>query len=429
MPGCVMNRTLPNLPRWLALSWLSLTMSACGPAMVGDDSWLYPLWVTTDVLVAGIDGDGRVDILTIALLGRSETEREGRLQVRRQTAPGVFTPPVSYPVGHYPWKIALGDVNADGAPDLVVADVGVTHLGLAPALWLLRQNLGQRGSFQTPQALAVQPQRPYGVALADLNGDHALDIVLADSLPPGRGATLLYQDPVTPGVFFPPTLLTLPGDATALAVGDLNGDGRVDLAFRVFLEATDYVPQTTLVLVYQQPGGTLGVPLQLAAESGLNTRLLTVVDWNRDEVPDLAEFFTPSSVGYLASFRRLIQSSPPGSFTPAQTPLVGVPGLDGGVVADLNADGLPDFATVGSYPEGSPSTIRSSLHLMFNDGLGGLSIKAGINLPIGASRVASGDLNGDGLADLVILADDNRVFALMQLGSAPGSFGAPVFLN
>jgi hypothetical protein len=435
-----MNRTrsqLPSLPqtsrhptrRLPALLALALSLSACGPAMDEDANWLFPLWVPTQVLVADIDSDGRADILTLAMLARSDTEREGRLLVRRQTAPGVFAPAVSYEVGHDPWKMALGDLNADGAPDLVVADVGVAHLGLPPALWLIRQNLGQRGSFLAPEALVVQPQRPYGVALADLNGDNALDIVLADSLAPGRGATLIYQDPGKPGDFSAPTLLSLPGDATEVATGDLNGDGRTDLAFRLFLEAIDFVPHTTLALVYQQPGGTLGTPLQLAAQQGLNTRLLTVVDWDRNGVPDLAEFFTPASVNYQARFTRLIQSNPPGSFTPAQTLLAGVPGLDGGVVADLNGDGLPDFATVGAYPVGSPSTILSSLHIMFNDGLGGLSMQPAISLPIASARVAAGDLNGDGLGDLVILGEDNRVFALLQLASARGSFGAPLFLN
>lgn len=418
-------RSLSGLSAAVGLSLLA----SCGPAIDGDDSWPFPLWVPTQVLVADIDNDGRLDILTLAMLSRSQTEREGRLTVRRQTAPGVFAPAVSHQVGHYPWKMALGDVDSDGAPDLVLADVGVAHLGHLPAIWLLRQSLTQRGSFLASQQLALQPQRPYDIALADMNGDNALDIVLADSLAPGRGATLLYQDPAAPGDFFAPRLVSLPGDATALAVGDLNGDGRVDLAFRVFVQTTDYAPQTTLALVNQQPGGTLAEPLLLAAQSGLNTGLLAILDWNRDGVTDLAEFFTPSSVSYPARFTRLIQSNLGGSFAPAQTLLIGVRGLDGGVAADLNGDGLPDFATVGTYPEGSPSTILSSLHLMFNDGLGGIIIRPEISLPITASRVAAGDLNNDGLVDLVILGGDNRVFALLQLASQSGSFAPPLFLN
>lgn len=434
-----MNLTLKSLPGWrapllnralrsLGLAGLALVVMGCGPS--GDDRWLYPLWVPTQVLVVDIDSNGRADVLTLAMLSRSETEREGRLLVRRQTAPGVFSPPVSYLVGHYPWRMALGDVNSDGAPDLVLADVGVEHLGLLPALWLLRQNLGQRGSFAPPEALGVQPQRPYDLALADLNGDNSLDIVLADSLSPGRGATLLYQEPARPGVFLAPALLALPGDATALTVGDLNNDGRTDLALRLWVQALEYVPQTTLALIYQQPGGTLGTPVLLASEAGLTTRHLTRVDWNRDGLPDLAEFFTPLSVSYQARFNRLIQSSAPaGTFTPAQTLLGGVPGVDDGVVADLNGDKLPDFATAGAYPEGSPSTLRSSLHLMFNDGLGGLLIQIGIDLPIASSRLAAGDLNGDGLQDLVLLGEDNRVYAILQLPDTPGRFGAPLFLN
>jgi hypothetical protein len=51
--------------------------------------------VPTDVLVADINGDGRADILTLAMLASSASQREGRLLVRLQsaTAPGSFGPP------------------------------------------------------------------------------------------------------------------------------------------------------------------------------------------------------------------------------------------------------------------------------------------------------------------------------------------------
>ena len=67
------------------------TLVACG-AGNPDDNWLYPLWVPTDVLVADINGDGRADILTLAMLASSASQREGRLLVRLQsaTAPGSW---------------------------------------------------------------------------------------------------------------------------------------------------------------------------------------------------------------------------------------------------------------------------------------------------------------------------------------------------
>jgi hypothetical protein len=405
-----------------------VALSACGAA-TEDESWLYPLWVPTDVRVADIDGDGRADILTLAMVASSASQREGRLLVRRQTAPGVFAPAESYTVGIYPWQMALADVDGDGAPDLVLTDVGSPTGTTDRAIWLLRQSSGQRGQFEAPQRLSGNPNQPYGLAVGDLNGDGRPDIVVADSLAPARGATVLYQSASNAGSFLAPVALVLPGDASAVTVGDLDGDGRLDLAFRVTLDVNDLVPETALALVYQQPAGTLGPAQRLSPHSGLNTRLLVLTDVNGDGVRDVVTFFNPSSDNFGASLEALLQSSPPGSFTPIGSSLDGLRGLDGGAVADLNGDGLSDFAAVGFYPEGSPSTVLSNLHVLLQAGNGSFVLRSTTALPFSASRVAAGDLNGDGLLDLAVLGAGNQVLVLLQLATAPGSFGPPTLLN
>jgi hypothetical protein len=363
------------------------------------------------------------------MLASSASQREGRLLVRLQTAPGLFAPAQNYTVGVYPWQMALADVNGDGAPDLVLTDVGSPTSTTDRALWLLRQSSVQRGQFESPQRLPGNPSQPYGVALGDLNGDGRPDIVVADSLAPARGATVLYQSAATPGTFLAPQALVLPGDASAVALGDLDGDGRLDLAFRVTLAAANLVPETALALVYQLPGGTLGPAQRLSPQTGLNTRLLAITDLNGDGVRDVVTFFSPFSVDYSASLETLLQSNPAGSFTAISRSLAGLRGLDGGVVADLNGDGLSDFAGVGFYPEGSPSTVLSNLHLLLQTGSGSFAPATTIAMPFAASRVADGDLNGDGLLDLAVLGAGIRLLVLLQSAAAPGSFGPPTVLN
>jgi hypothetical protein len=140
-------------------------------------------------------------------------------------------------------------------------------------------------------------------------------------------------------------------------------------------------------------------------------------------------FFSPFSVDYSGSLETLLQSNPAGSFTAISRSLAGLRGLDGGVVADLNGDGLSDFAGVGFYPEGSPSTVLSNLHLLLQTGSGSIAPATTIAMPFAASRVAAGDLNGDGLLDLAVLGAGNRLLVLLQSAAAPGSFGPPTFLN
>lgn len=407
---------------------LSGLLMACG-AGSGDDIGLFPLWIKTDVLIADLDGDGRPDVLTLAQLASSMNQREGRLQVRLQTAPGVFLPPQTYSFGTYPWKMALADLDGDGAPDLVITDVGDTGSSTNRAVWLLRQNSLQRGQLLAPQRLTLSPSQPYDVALGDLNGDSVPDIVIADSPPGGTGATVLYQNPLVRGSFLPATLIALPGAAAGVALGDVNGDGRLDLVARVSLAPSNLVPNSTLAIRYQQAGGVLAPAVALNPQTGLISQRLTLTDYNADGVRDMVEFFTASSTAYPSKVTTLLQSNPAGSFATVDTSLSGVNGLDGGVVADLNGDGRPDFASVGAYPVGSPSTVASTLNLLLQNGSGGFTLSASIALPIASTRIAAGDVNGDGLLDLVLLGGNHQVLLLLQSASVRGTFLAPVFLS
>lgn len=404
---------------------MALLLVGCGG---GDDAdWLYPLWVPTDVLVADVDGDGRADVVTLAQRAASESVREGRLVIRLQTSTGAFVQAQTWVVGIYPWRMALGDINGDGAPDLVVADVGNSATTADDAsVWLLLQDASNRGRFGSPLRLAVEPIRPWDVAIGDVSGDGRPDIVLADPLPPARGATLLEQG--AGGAFLAPASIPLPGDATRVALGDVDGDGLTDLVFRMFLSQAGEVPSTELGIVYQEAGGVLAPAVTLSPQTGLNTATLAIADYDADNLADVVEFFTPSSAAFTAKLTTLLQTLP-GAFAPVDTPLAGVDGLDGGVVADLDGDGRPDFASVGFYPVGSPSTVRSTLNTFVRDGSGGFVRTASVVLPVSASRVAAGDIDGDGRNDLVALAPDDQVVLLQQSATAPGSFLAPRLLD
>jgi hypothetical protein len=405
-----------------------VTIVATGGGGGGDDSWLFPLWVPTDVLVADVDGDGRADVVTLAQLGSSMSEREGRLVVRLQTSPGAFAPAQTYRVGIYPWRMALGDIDGDGAADLVVTDVGSPQTTATDqSIWLLLQEAGNAGHFLAPRRLAIDPTNPYDVVIGDVSGDTVPDIVIADSPNLGRGATLLVQDAALRGTFLAPALIPLPGDATNVAIADVNRDGLKDLVFRMFLSRTNYVSSTELGIVYQQPAGVLAPAVTLSPQTGLNTEMLAIAHYDNNGLADIVEFFTPSSTNYQAKVTTLLQN-PLGSFAAVDTSLAGVHGIDGGVVADLNGDGRPDFASVGFYPAGSRE-VDSTLNIFMQNGSGGFSLTATTAMPVSASRIAAGDINGDGLNDLVALGGDNQVVLLLQSATTHGTFQAPQLLN
>jgi hypothetical protein len=389
----------------------------------GGTSSLFPLWVETDVMVVDVDGDGRADVITLASLSTNMSHEEGQLVVYRQTEPGVFAAPETYNVGLYPWKLAIGDIDGDGAPDLVVADADSTKSPGTSAVWLLMQDINNPGHFLEPVSL-ISTTNVSQAVIADINGDGAPDVVVADSPDGESGAIIMYQNAAIRGSFLAPVFIQLPGRSANVAAGDLNNDGRIDLAFWMVLSTTNYVPNGSVGILYQQDSGSLGPVETFAPQSGLNASLVSITSYNNNGSNDLVLFFTPFSTDYHAKVTTLLQSLP-GTFVPVDTSLANVDGIDGGVVADLNGDGRPDFATVGFFPVGSPSKVRSQLNILMQDGGGTFKQPAVISLPIASSRIAAGDLNGDGLKDLVVLGDNNQCLVLIQNVLIPGTFNPP----
>jgi hypothetical protein len=404
--------------------FLATGLAACGGNGIslggGDDlDWLFPLTVATDVAVVDIDGDGRMDVLTLEQLSTSETNRQGRLLVYRQRTPGAFAAAEVHLVGYYPWHFVIADIDGDSAPDLVITDPS------AHAAWMLLQDANNRGQFKAHVQLSADV-RSYNAAVADLNGDGALDIAL-----PGAGddaaALILYQDPSRPGEFQPGVTLAMPGRGSYMIAGDLNQDQRPDLAGPV-LTAGGGVNPPTIALGYwpQLPNGDLGPMATLASQTGLNVRRMLVSDFDGDGTQDLLVYLTPYSDRYTATLTVLRQAASPGTFlAKVDTPLGGVRGLDDAVFADLNRDGRPDSAVGGFFPVGSPSSVESRINLFTQAGGGMFAPTTVHEMPVAVSRVAAGDVNGDGAIDLVGFAGEEGCQVMFQSPAAPGTFSAP----
>jgi len=394
-------------------------ISIIGTGGGGFDSWLYPLWIETDIVVSDIDVDGRNDVLTLARLSTSESNKEGHLRVYRQIDQGGFSAPSTYIIGEYPWQLVVSDIDGDTLPDLLVTDPDLEDVRL------LLQDPNSIGQFISPRQIA-SGMRTYETAVADFNNDSTFDIAIVDSYIGSNRIVMLYQDPVNQGMFLPAVDLMLPGSSSNIAAGDLDGDGLADLLTWIYLERSGWTPNGVLAISLQQPNGTLGQITTLAPQTGLNVGVLSIADYNGDGANDLFIFFTPSSVDYKAKLTVVLQESVPGTFAvPVDTSLAGIKGIDDAVVADLNGDGRPDFAVVGFFPEGSPSTVKSRLNLFMQSGGGAFSLAGVYNMPISVSRVAAGDIDDDGLNDLVVLGSENQSMVLIQSHNMMGTFNPP----
>jgi hypothetical protein len=132
----------------------------------------------SSVAVGDFNGDGHLDLaVTNGLYGLPST-----VSVLLGNGDGTFQAAQSYAAGPYPRSVVVGDFNGDGIPDLAVADGGSSP-GFADSGVAVLLGKGD-GTFQAVQNYAALG---FAVAVADLNGDGKLDLVTSG------GSVLLGQ--------------------------------------------------------------------------------------------------------------------------------------------------------------------------------------------------------------------------------------------
>ena len=145
------------------------------------------------------------------------------------TAPGAATPSFAaqqdFATGFGPKSVAAGDVNGDGKLDLVVANFSANTVSV-----LLNTTApgAATPSFAAKQDFATGTN-PYSVTVGDLNGDGKLDLVVAN----GANTVSVLLNTTTPGATTPSFAakqdFATGSVPTVVTAGDLNGDGKPDL--------------------------------------------------------------------------------------------------------------------------------------------------------------------------------------------------------
>ncbi len=378
----------------LLLPIAALHLVACGSGVSGGSSVsLPPFNLYSSIAIADLNGDGKMDIATCYARVAGPPPHPGTVAIFLQDSanPGKFLPPATYAIGNDPVSIAVADLNGDGKPDIVTANTVLSAAGVGTdSISVLLQDPSHAGQF-LPAATYNSANTVNSVAIGDVNGDGRPDLVVADS----HGISILLQSSSSPGTFIPGNSLSVPCCTASVAISDVNGDNRPDLVAAnganvlVFL-ADPTTPGSFLAPTSysagQQPifvavadlngdgkpdiavadlgsasnGTTTGahVLLQNPAapgtflpsvdySTGPRSLMLSIADLNNDGKPDLAVANSGSinSSGNLlpGSVSVLLQNaSSPGAFQPA----VNYPGTTDVIwvaVGDVNGDGKPDL--------------------------------------------------------------------------------------
>jgi hypothetical protein len=339
----------------------------------------------------------------IASLLLSATGAAGTAPVDASFAPGP-----SLPAGPTPSAAVTADFNGDGSPDLAVANSGF-HDNLRVLL-----NDGS-GRFRTaPGSPFKVGKSPSSLAVADLNGDGKQDLAVTT----GDGVAILLGDGAGRFAPSPGSPVEVTGDVSSVAAADLNGDGGTDLVVANFTASGFRLR----VLLNNGSGGfTVSSETPPVTASGGDGYLAErIVELNGDGKPDLVAFDT--NTGKLWA----LLNDGTARFTAAPgSPLV-VKDLDAVVTADFNGDGKVDLGVSGYPSNSAPEAIT----VLNGDGTGRFQLAAGSPFMLGGENygLLVADFNGDGRPDLASANPDNDPGHLsVFLGQASGGFRRAAF--
>jgi FG-GAP-like repeat len=322
---------------------------------------------------------------------------------------GSFLPRVDYPTGIAPVAIAVGDFNGDGNLDLSIAVAGCAVAGFCPQPNGIAVLLGDGDGTFRPQVLYPLSSSPQAVIVADVNGDHKLDIAAATI---DSAAVLLGKGDGTFGTAIETSINAL-GSGAALASGDFNKDGILDLAITG--------SGATLNILLGSGNGTFLLKATYTGGTGI-----VVEDFNHDGNLDIALTGAGTSFPSQDSIQLMLGNGDGTFLTPV--PYGTGPSPTALLAADFNGDGVLDLATTTNLLEQAGECQVSAVpcpDLGFVSvllGLGDGTFVAPTTVGSGTSLLVAADFNGDQKTDIATGSTGLVTF----LDHGDGTFGGAV---
>ncbi|MCX6120405.1 MAG: FG-GAP-like repeat-containing protein [Ignavibacteriales bacterium] len=342
-----------------------------------------------DIAISDLDGDGKTDVV-VSNSSNNTLSIYRNISISGTISSGSFAAKVNVPTGNNPMGVVVSDIDGDGKPDIIVCNGGEATVSVY-------RNMSTSGSISF--APRVNFQTGAGVislAIGDLDRDGKPDIVTANntSISVLRNISTIGSTSFASGVHIPAS-----GNPYRAAIKDIDGDGKPDI---VITNNT-----INSVSVYQNIGtgygissGTFALPVYFA--TGENPIGVAVGDVDGDGKMDMV---VANVMGNTISVFQNIGTTgniTTGSFAPKvdfSTASATVNNPYDVALCDLNGDGKPEIVTANSTSE--KVSIFLNICASGNVTLDSFAPKVDISTGLAPYGLKIGDIDGDGKPDIL----------------------------
>jgi RHS repeat-associated protein len=330
------------------------------------------------------DAQGNVKSISDSLSGTAPTGSSGN------NNSNIFAAGTESQVGSSPTSVAIGDVNGDGKPDMITANL------LSNNISILSGNGDGTFGVKTDVAMGSYPA---SIALGDLDGDGDLDIVTGNFLSFSTSLSILTNNG---SGSFTRNDITMPANisAEALELKDLNADGDLDIV----ISGSGYGSSGQMSVLLGSSGSSFGTRTDYNTENGPHS--IAVGRLNQDLSFDVV------TANRFSNNVSVFPGNGNGSFgTRKDFPVGSRP--ESVAVGDLNGDGNSDIITANSSSQ--------NVSVLFGDSNGNFGTP--INYSVGNLNplsVVLGDVDGDSDLDVVVSVSGSANQASVLLNNGTG---------
>ncbi|HMU39329.1 MAG TPA: FG-GAP-like repeat-containing protein [Pseudomonadota bacterium] len=319
-----------------------------------------------NLVIADFNMDGNQDVLVSLLTA-------GAVAFLPGSGNGNLGSATNSTVGSQPRAIASQFLDSDNKLDAVIANAGGGNVSVI---------LGQGNGQFTSKTPVTAGNSPNAIVLRDFDGDGKYDLVSANAGGGTGTASLTIALGNGDGTFKTPNSMNIPVGSTGMAVGDIDGDGKLDLAI-------SHGAQGSVSVLIGNGNATFKAPVAVNAGGATpQANDVVIADFNGDQKPDLA--VANSGTNNVS----VMFNTGAGVFgnTPQTTPTAGS-SPNSLIAVDINEDGFTDLVTANMG--------GSNLSVMLGAAAGKFANGATHSVGTSPRFLASGDMNNDLQPDLV----------------------------